>query len=109
MPDINTLARYAAANSSTDTELLSRCMEAAQTWLQNAGVARRTDDQLYDLAVYMLATHYFDNRGVAAEGSTAEIPMGVMSIMHQLRLDTSAATCASGTDGGADNRGGDGA
>lgn len=88
MPDVTMLARYAAANVSTDSELLELCMKSAQEWLANAGVPRRQDDQLYDLAVYMLATHYFDNRGVIADGNTTEIPMGVMSIVHQLRLDS---------------------
>lgn len=96
MPNIQTLARVAAANADTDGAVLALCMEAAQRWLENAGAARRTDDELYDWAVYMLATHYYDNRGVMADGSAAEIPMGVMTIMHQLRLENPEPV----TDGG---------
>lgn len=85
MPKIDTLRRYVAATPDTDDELLADCMEAAQVWLENAGVARMEDNRLYDMAVYQLATHFFDNRGVVAEGGVNEVPLGVFSIMHQLR------------------------
>ena len=88
MPNIETLARWAAANMDTDRELLEMAMVAAQQYLENAGVPRYENDKLYDLAVYQLGVHYFDNRGVMAEGSAAEIPMGVNAIMHQLRLQS---------------------
>ena len=87
MPNLETLARFAPANLDTDRALLALHMEAAQLYLEGAGVAPREDNALYDQAVYMLATHYLDNKGVVAEGGVAEIPMGVTSIMHQLRLE----------------------
>lgn len=85
MPNLQHLMRYANVTQDTDTGLLGDCMEAAQVWLENAGVARMTDNRLYDMAVYMLATHYYDNRGVVAENGTDHVPLGVFSIMHQLR------------------------
>ena len=100
MPNLETLAAFAAANLDTNRALLSLHMEAAQLWLENAGVARRENNALYDQAVYMLATHYLDNKGVVAETGTAEIPMGVTSIMHQLRLeDVTEADGSGGTSG----------
>lgn len=89
MPEIRTLMRYAAANPDTDRGLMEVCMEAAMQWLENAGVTRREDNALYDMGVYMLATHYFDNRGVVSENSNQQIPLGVFSIMHQLRNEPS--------------------
>lgn len=109
MPDINTLARWAAANAETDRDMLALCMEAAQLYLENAGVRRMTGNALYDLAVLQLAVHYFDNKGVLAEGGTAQIPMGVNSIMHQLRLeDPETVTDGGGTAGGSGETDGDG-
>ena len=90
MPDITTLAKWAAANADTDRDLLALAMEAAMLWLENNGVPRMANDALYDLAVYQLGVHFFDNRGVIAEGAAAEIPMGVMGIVHQLRLSEGA-------------------
>ena len=106
MPDITKLASYAGANLDTDRTMLELHMEAAQRYLEGCGVTRRTGDALYDHAVYMLATHYLDNKGVVQEGGSGEIPMGVNSIMHQLRLEdpetvTDAGGTGSGSEGGA--------
>ena len=85
-PDVVGLRRYAHAAHETDEEL-QIFLSAAEEWLANAGVAGHAKSgALYTLAVYMLATHWLDNRAVVAEaGSAAEVPLGVMSIMHQLR------------------------
>lgn len=87
MPNIEALAQWAAANVDTDREQLQLCMAAAEAWLAGAGVPVTARGPLYDLAVYQLATHYLDNKGVIAEGNAAQIPMGVMSMVHQLRLE----------------------
>lgn len=86
MPDIVGLRRYAHAVHETDEEL-QLFLAAAEEWLANADVPDyAAHGPLYTLAVYMLATHWLDNRAVLAEaGSAAEVPLGVMSIMHQLR------------------------
>lgn len=94
MPSIDELKRYAVLDPDGDEETLKICMEAAEEWFANAGVPRpKETTRLYDLGVYMLAVHYFDNRGAvsdAGKGATTEtdrhIPFGVLSIMHQLRL-----------------------
>lgn len=67
-------------------EDLTLFLEGAKIWLDNAGVPSMNGNALYTLAVYMLATHWIDNRGVIAEpGNVEHTPLGVFSIMHQLR------------------------
>lgn len=90
-PNINDLKRYAGLNPDGDDQTLSICMEAAKEWFRNAGVEGDGENSaLYALGVYMLAVHYYDNRGVldlsSAARSSDSLPFGVMSIMHQLRL-----------------------
>ena len=90
-PNINDLKRYAGLNPDGDVQTLSICMEAAKEWFRNAGVEGDVENSaLYALGVYMLAVHCFDNRGVldlsSAARSSDNLPFGVMSIMHQLRL-----------------------
>lgn len=93
MPEIAELRRYAAIDPDDDAELLLICMDAAVDWLRNAGVPPPlVRNRLYDMAVYMLATHYHDRRGVVYEDSrgsvsksSEQVPFGVFSIMHQLR------------------------
>lgn len=85
-PDIVGLRCYAHAEHEPDA-VLQLFLSAAVEWYRNADVPEYAEEgALYTLAVYMLATHWLDNRAVLAEaGSAAEVPLGVMSIMHQLR------------------------
>lgn len=86
MPNISDLKRYAVVDSSEDDFVLEKCMAAAERYLVNAGVPVPTgEDPLYDLCVYQLAVHYYDNRG-AAQDKAEQLPFGVGSIIHQLRL-----------------------
>ena len=66
-------------------EVAQMCLDAAKEYLANAGVKERLQSPLYDLAVYMLTMHWYDNRGVQVIGQVrGEIQMGVRSIIHQL-------------------------
>lgn len=86
MPDIIGLRRYSRATPDMTDEDLTLFLEGAKIWLDNAGVPSMNGNALYTLAVYMLATHWIDNRGVIAEpGNVEHTPLGVFSIMHQLR------------------------
>lgn len=86
MPSIDELKRYAVLDPDGDEQTLLLCMNAAKQWFQNAGVPEPEErNELYDLGVYMLAVHYFDNRG-AIGTEDKNLPFGVFSIMHQLRL-----------------------
>lgn len=61
-----------------------RCLNAAKEYYLTAGVKER-DSELYDQAVYMLAMHWYDNRGVDVIGQVrGEMSHGVQSIIHQL-------------------------
>lgn len=86
MPDVTGLRRYSHATPDTTDEDLTLYLEGAKIWLSNAGVPALDGNALYTLAVYMLATHWMDNKGVIAEaGNVEHTPLGVFSIMHQLR------------------------
>lgn len=74
-------------------EMAQSMLYAAQRYLLNAGVPEtEVADPLYDLACYMLAAHWYDNRGVVAVGQVqGEVAMGVRSIIWQLGGDGDAA------------------
>lgn len=64
--------------------------EAAKKYLQNAGVhpqkEEQTTESLYDICVYMLADHWYNQRGAMSEGKyTKELPFGITAIILQLR------------------------
>lgn len=61
------------------------CLNAAKEYLSNAGVKERPNSALYDLCVYMLTMHWYENRGVMLVGQVrGEILNGVNAIIHQL-------------------------
>lgn len=92
MPDIDALKRYAVVDDDDDVQTLQLCMDAAIDWFRDAGIEGTPTARQYDLGVYMLATHYFEFRGVVYADSRSSvskanemIPMGVYSMLHQLR------------------------
>ncbi len=86
MPNIDDLRRYAVVDPAEDSRDLEMCMAAAQRYFANAGVpAPESENPLYDLGIYMLAVHYYDNRGGVGD-KTAELPFGIGSIIRQLSL-----------------------
>ena len=84
---IDGLITYGYATDDTfQREIGQQCLDAAVTYLANADVPEpQEDNALYDLAVYMLAMHWYDNRGVATFGQVSgTIAKGVQAIIHQL-------------------------
>lgn len=79
--DIEDIKQYSNLDT-IDIELVNM-MEAAKLYLKNAGVDERENDQEYNLAVKMLADHWYNNRGITNKGY--EIPYGFLSIVAQIR------------------------
>lgn len=86
MPSVDVLRRYAVVDPADDTAILELCLNAATDYFRGAGVKDPIGDMpLYDLGIYMLATHYYDNRGAMGDPAAA-LPYGVNSIINQLRV-----------------------
>ncbi len=86
MPSIDDLKRYAVVDPNEDSHVLEDCMAAAIRYFKNAGVpAPEEYDPLYDMGIYQLAVHYYDNRGATGE-KRETLPFGVNSIIRQLSL-----------------------
>ncbi len=88
MPNMEELRRYAVVDPTEDGLVLEKCLAAAMRYFENAGVPpppAGEEDPLYDLGVYQLATHYYDNRGAAGD-QLALLPYAVNSIINQLKL-----------------------
>jgi len=88
---IDGLKGFAATDPNVADTTLQLCMDAAICWLNAAGVKPRDSDASYDLAVYRLATHYYDTRGNQEAGKD-DVPPTVMSLMHQLRSEPEAVS-----------------
>ena len=73
---------------SYQPKMAAMCLSAAKEYLKNADVVEpEGGSYLYDLACYMLAMHWYDNRGVVVVGTVQDksIAMGVQSIIHQIK------------------------
>lgn len=82
-PNVQTFRAYARIPAGVVDEICQLCLDAAIEDLRDQGVPPMEHSKLYELAVLMLALHFYDNRGLLAD-KTAELPMGVQAIVIKL-------------------------
>ncbi len=80
---------YLRVDMDDDDALISTLLDAAVTYLQNGGIPSDFGNALYDVAVWGLVLHWYDNRGTIAPGSANALPLGVGAIILQLSLGNS--------------------
>lgn len=69
-----------------DTEVLDM-QKAAEEYLLNAGISLNYEDFRYKLAVKMLISHWYENRGALIIGSISkDMEHGLDSLLTQLQL-----------------------
>ena len=89
MDDINFLLRevknYIRVDHDEDDELIVTFIYSAETFMKSNGVQKDYDNDLYKIATFMLISTWYDNRGLAEQG-TREIPFGVTRIIKQLNI-----------------------
>lgn len=76
--------RYMRVDGTDDDETVSVLCEAAETYLNNAGITPKPENALYNMAVYSLALYYFDHRD--AVSGEASFPAGLRPVVNQLKL-----------------------
>lgn len=78
-------------------EEITRLTHAAERYLRNAGI-QDTGDELYELALGSLVTHWHDNRDAISSGSAPETPFGLRPIINQLKFCALTSVPDSGTE-----------
>ncbi len=58
---------------------------SAETFLKSHGVKKYYENELYKIAIFMLVSIWYDNRGLQEQGAR-EIPFGVTRIIRQLNI-----------------------
>ncbi len=82
---IDEVMAYARIHDDDET-LATSLVAAAKAYLTNAGIGEAESDPLYVLAVQMLATHWYENRGVVQVGvTTKQFEMGISGLINQLQ------------------------
>ena len=72
------------SNNKTKEEIKMFIM-SAETFLKSHGVKKDYNNELYKIAIFMLVSIWYDNRGLAEQGAR-EIPFGVTRIIRQLNM-----------------------
>ena len=72
------------SNNKTNEEIKMFIM-SAETFLKSHGVKKDYNNELYKIAIFMLVSIWYDNRGLQEQGSR-EIPFGVTRIIRQLNI-----------------------
>lgn len=93
---LDELKEYLRIDGDEEDTTLSSFIFAAQDFLKDAGVKQPKDYYLivdgkdvfarHRLAIMMLATHWYENRTIYANGNTKnEVPYGVQTLILQLK------------------------
>ncbi|GAA0434435.1 hypothetical protein GCM10008934_24850 [Virgibacillus salarius] len=84
--DLLELAKeYLRIDGDQDNKLLGLLINSAKNYMSNAGVKEK-EDELYQLAIMMLVTHWYENRQQNEFGKiSSAIEMGLQTIILQLK------------------------
>lgn len=82
---LDKIKQYGKLEYSDEDDLIIGLIGAAMDTLENAGVSRESDSDLYILAVERLALHYYENREEVGGGQP--VPMGMNWMIEHLRLN----------------------
>lgn len=89
--DLSTLKEFLRIDGTGEDEFLGFLVEAAKQDLENSGVHEdriaEKDEKIYQLAVMMLVTHWYENRMTVTEAKNSQRPMiyGLESIIIKLK------------------------
>lgn len=87
MQRIYTYARLEEFQADPEvSSVVQSLAEAAVEYLANAGIRYSADSALYELALKGLVAHWYDNRDAISPASNAQTPLGLRTIITQLKL-----------------------
>ena len=79
------IKNYIRVDFDEDDENIKMFIASAETFLKSHGVKKDYENELYKIAIFMLVSIWYDNRGLD-EQQTRDIPYGVTRIIRQLNM-----------------------
>lgn len=76
---------YLRIDGDHDNQMLGLLIDSAKEYMENAGVKELTDNKLYNLAIIMLVTHWYENREQVTNSIPKNLTLGLQSIILQLK------------------------
>lgn len=87
--ELTDLKNKLAIDSDVFNSMWQLSLDAAEAMIQGAVGAQKPEfykgNKLYEMAVVMLTDHFFKNRSATTTGNIKETPLGVQSIILQLK------------------------
>lgn len=75
---------YIRVDYDEDDDNITTFILSAETFLKSHGVKKDYENKLYKIAIFMLVSIWYDNRGLQEQAR--EIPFGVTRIIRQLNI-----------------------
>ena len=83
--ELSTIKQYLKVDFDDDDELIRSMQKAAEDYLKNAGVTCSYESDLYQLAVLLLVTNWYENRNAVLTGMVnSKLEYSLKHILAQL-------------------------
>ena len=83
--DIESIKLYLRIDDNNEDALLTELKRSAVEYLTFSGVLQ-SDLALYNLAIKMLVSHFYENRNIVTEKQMKNLPNGINSIILRLKF-----------------------
>lgn len=83
--DLAEIKNYLRIDHSLDDVLIDTFKNAAESYIYSSIEKQEVDDKRFDLAVLLLIGHFYNNRSATTNENIQNLPLGVTSLIHQLR------------------------
>lgn len=85
--DLNELKLYLRVDGTDEDNLIGSLQLGAEVYLTNTGITKDYTNDLYTLAVRLLANHWYKNRETYVNLRTAKIDFSIECIINSLRYN----------------------
>ena len=80
---LDNIKDYMKIDSSDEDLVITALITSAETYLQNAGIKKDYQNELYNLAIKLLVIHWYENREIV--GSANKLAFSLDNIITQLQ------------------------
>ena len=83
--ELSTIKQYLKVDFEDDDELILSMQKAAEAYMENAGVTCSYESDLYQLAILLLVTNWYENRNAVLVGTVSnKLEYSLKHILAQL-------------------------
>ena len=89
MVSVERFKLYARLDTDDEDTLLEPLINTARSAVQDmTGKVEPEQDELYDMAVLLLATHFYENRTPIQNNAIYDVPFSLSCLLHDIALSS---------------------